>query len=211
MTGVHDARPRGLENGPGGRYRTMIESVSSELQAPPQVQHNPGPQQTDTWPLIWADLDPADPPNWVTWRRTHCWRVMGCLARAAGRACTLACATATSTGARTLPCTGGPASARCTLQASASRRSSSIESHVSAPGGRSRSRPSTRQAAIEALLRVLAKTADQARIDPSRTMVELGDQLWTIVGVIAQPPAGESGSQRRAGAKHKRVALTVRN
>jgi len=29
-----------------------------------------GPQQTDTWPLIWADLDPANLPSWVVWQRT---------------------------------------------------------------------------------------------------------------------------------------------
>ena len=29
-----------------------------------------GPQQTDTWPLVWADLDPKDLPGWVVWQRT---------------------------------------------------------------------------------------------------------------------------------------------
>src|SRR5215213_10084081 len=31
---------------------------------------NPGPQQTDNWPLVGADLDPENLPSWVTWRRT---------------------------------------------------------------------------------------------------------------------------------------------
>jgi hypothetical protein len=61
-----------------------------------------------------------------------------------------------------------------------------------------------RQEAIAALLRLLEATLDQARIDPSRTLVEVNSQLWTIVGSGGAPPA-ESPSLRRAGAKHKRV------
>lgn len=30
---------------------------------------NPGPLQTDAWPLRWADLDPLDLPSWVTFQR----------------------------------------------------------------------------------------------------------------------------------------------
>jgi hypothetical protein len=62
----------------------------------------------------------------------------------------------------------------------------------------------TRQAAIDALLVLRGKTADQARIDPTRTLVQFDDQLWTIVG-SASPPGTDSASLRRAGAKHKRV------
>jgi hypothetical protein len=61
-----------------------------------------------------------------------------------------------------------------------------------------------RQEAIADLLRLLHSTLDQARIDPSRTLVEVNAQLWTIVGSGAAPSA-ESPSLRRAGAKHKRV------
>jgi hypothetical protein len=35
-----------------------------------KVGFNPGPQQTDVWPLVWGDLDPLDLPSWVTWKRT---------------------------------------------------------------------------------------------------------------------------------------------
>jgi hypothetical protein len=62
----------------------------------------------------------------------------------------------------------------------------------------------TRQQAIEALLAQLGATLDTARIDPSRTLVQLGDELWTVVGSTPNP-AVESPSLRRAGAKHKRV------
>ena len=61
-----------------------------------------------------------------------------------------------------------------------------------------------RQAAIADLLRLLHATLDQARVDPSRTLVEVNSQLWTIVGSGGAPSA-ESPSLRRAGAKHKRV------
>ena len=62
----------------------------------------------------------------------------------------------------------------------------------------------TRQAAIDALLVLIGKAADQARIDPTRTLVQLDDQLWTIVA-SSTPPTDDSSSLRRAGAKHKRV------
>jgi hypothetical protein len=61
-----------------------------------------------------------------------------------------------------------------------------------------------RQEAIAELLRLLNATLDAARIDPSRTLVQVNAQLWTIVGLTAAPSA-ESPSLRRAGAKHKRV------
>jgi hypothetical protein len=62
----------------------------------------------------------------------------------------------------------------------------------------------TRQGAIDALLELLGRPADQARIDPTRTLVQLDDHLWTIVAA-STPPADDSSSLRRAGAKHKRV------
>jgi len=33
------------------------------------VPHDPGPEQTATWPLVWADLDPNNLPSWVVWKR----------------------------------------------------------------------------------------------------------------------------------------------
>jgi hypothetical protein len=62
-----------------------------------------------------------------------------------------------------------------------------------------------RQEAITELLRLLNSTPEAARIDPSRTLVQVNAQLWTIVGLNAAAPAAESPSLRRAGAKHKRV------
>ena len=61
----------------------------------------------------------------------------------------------------------------------------------------------SRQAAVEDLLRVLNVPASEARVDPTRTMVEVGQHLWTLIALrqteeIADP-------SRRAGAKHKRV------
>jgi hypothetical protein len=64
----------------------------------------------------------------------------------------------------------------------------------------------TRHAAIDALLRLVAVTPEQARIDPSRTLVQVGAQLWTLVAAApASPPTDEASSLRRAGAKHRRV------
>ena len=34
------------------------------------MPHNRGPEQTDSWPLVWANLDPMDLPAWVVWDRT---------------------------------------------------------------------------------------------------------------------------------------------
>ncbi|HEX8967434.1 MAG TPA: hypothetical protein VF937_06120 [Chloroflexota bacterium] len=64
----------------------------------------------------------------------------------------------------------------------------------------------TRQAAIEALLGLLGTPVDGARIDPSRTLVQIDAQLWIIVA--SQPTPSNRAVQpslRRAGAKHKRV------
>jgi hypothetical protein len=43
------------------------------------MQYNRGPEQTDIWPVVWADLDPSDPPAWVVWNR-------GCQVQAANGA-----------------------------------------------------------------------------------------------------------------------------
>ena len=65
----------------------------------------------------------------------------------------------------------------------------------------------TRQAAIDALLRALDTPLERARIDPSRTLVELDGQRWTLVAVptLALDDASIPPSLRRAGAKHKHV------
>jgi len=33
------------------------------------MRSDPGPQQTDTWPLLWEDLDQTELPSWVVWQR----------------------------------------------------------------------------------------------------------------------------------------------
>jgi hypothetical protein len=55
------------------------------------------------------------------------------------------------------------------------------------------------------LLGLLEATRDAARIDPSRTLIEVGSQLWTIVAMAAPADAADAPGLRRAGAKHKRV------
>jgi hypothetical protein len=45
----------------------------------------------------------------------------------------------------------------------------------------------------------------EARIDPTRTLVQLPAELWTIVGGSSLPPVTEAAGLRRAGAKHRRV------
>jgi hypothetical protein len=62
----------------------------------------------------------------------------------------------------------------------------------------------TRQTAIDELLDLLATSREHARIDPSRTLIQLDAQLWTLVG-FTPPSTEDSPSLRRAGAKHKRV------
>ena len=62
----------------------------------------------------------------------------------------------------------------------------------------------TRQAAIDELLRQLGKRPAEARVDPTRTLVDVGGALWTIVGARADA-ARDAPGLRRAGAKHKRV------
>jgi hypothetical protein len=63
----------------------------------------------------------------------------------------------------------------------------------------------TRQGAVEELLVLLQVNASDIRIDPTRTLVQLPSELWTIVGGSNQPPVNESAGLRRAGAKHRRV------
>jgi hypothetical protein len=62
----------------------------------------------------------------------------------------------------------------------------------------------TRQEAIATLLGLLQVTPDQVEVDPGRTIVIVGASLWTLVA-IRPPDAATNPSQRRAGAKHKRV------
>jgi hypothetical protein len=63
----------------------------------------------------------------------------------------------------------------------------------------------TRQAAIDALLATLSVAGEAAHVDPTRTVVRIGDRLWTLVRASPPREQGLSGSQRRAGAKHKQV------
>jgi hypothetical protein len=62
----------------------------------------------------------------------------------------------------------------------------------------------TRNDAVDSLLSVLGADRESARIDPSRTLIEVNSQLWTLVA-LAAPKTADSPSMRRAGAKHKRV------
>jgi hypothetical protein len=63
----------------------------------------------------------------------------------------------------------------------------------------------SRQSAVDALLAQLQVPPAFAVVDPTRTMVRIGEQLWTIVRGTSSEERGLSGSQRRAGAKHKQV------
>ena len=63
----------------------------------------------------------------------------------------------------------------------------------------------TRQAAVDELLKLLQIDAADARIDPTRTLVQVHSQFWTIVGVSNLPPSTDPSALRRAGAKHRRV------
>jgi hypothetical protein len=62
----------------------------------------------------------------------------------------------------------------------------------------------TRNEAIDGLLALLGIVRDAARIDPSRTLIEVNSQLWTLVAMAA-PKTADAPGLRRAGAKHKRV------
>ena len=63
----------------------------------------------------------------------------------------------------------------------------------------------TRQAAVDELLALLHVTVGDVRIDPTRTLVQLPTELWTIVGGSLSPPTTDPAGLRRAGAKHRRV------
>jgi hypothetical protein len=63
----------------------------------------------------------------------------------------------------------------------------------------------TRQEAVDALLALLGLTSGSAHVDPTRTLIQVGAQLWTIVSASPPPPELEPSPLRRAGAKHKRV------
>ena len=63
-----------------------------------------------------------------------------------------------------------------------------------------------RDEAIAALLGVLGVAPESARVDPSRTLVDLGGSLWTLVNTSpGQASATEPPALRRAAAKHRRV------
>jgi hypothetical protein len=61
-----------------------------------------------------------------------------------------------------------------------------------------------RQAAISGLLELLGVAPDQVEVDPSRTLIKMGGNLWTLVAV-RRGIATDTPSERRAGSKHKRV------
>jgi hypothetical protein len=64
----------------------------------------------------------------------------------------------------------------------------------------------SRQGAVDELLGLLQVSAHDARIDPTRTLVQLSTELWTIVGAVqSSVPAEDPAALRRAGAKHRRV------
>lgn len=62
----------------------------------------------------------------------------------------------------------------------------------------------TRQAAVEELVHLLGLSLDVVRVDPTRTMVEVGERRWTLVAAPRERDSA-SGTQRRGGAKHKQV------
>jgi hypothetical protein len=63
----------------------------------------------------------------------------------------------------------------------------------------------TRRAAVDELLGLLEVDVSDVRIDPTRTLVQLPTELWTIVGGSISPPTTDPAGLRRAGAKHRRV------
>jgi hypothetical protein len=72
-------------------------------------------------------------------------------------------------------------------------------------GGEHALQAETRQAAVDELLHLLGIDVANARIDPTRTLVQLDAQLWTIVGAAGSPGSAEPPGLRRAGAKHRRI------
>ena len=63
----------------------------------------------------------------------------------------------------------------------------------------------TRQAALDEALSLLGATPETAVVDPTRTLIQVHAELWTLVGTTAAPAGSDSSALRRAGAKHKRV------
>jgi hypothetical protein len=63
----------------------------------------------------------------------------------------------------------------------------------------------TRQAAIDALLVELGVSPEVAHVDPTRSLVQVGDARWSIVAVQKPTVITENASLRRGGAKHKQV------
>jgi hypothetical protein len=62
----------------------------------------------------------------------------------------------------------------------------------------------TRQATIDALLLELGVPISAVHVDPTRSLVQIGDIRWSIVA-IQKAVITESASLRRGGAKHKQV------
>jgi hypothetical protein len=63
---------------------------------------------------------------------------------------------------------------------------------------------STRQEAIALLLKLLEVGPDDVQVDPSRTIVVVNGQPWTLVKRAVRGGVDPPGL-RRAGAKHRRV------
>ncbi|MBV9897006.1 MAG: hypothetical protein JO020_22815 [Chloroflexi bacterium] len=63
----------------------------------------------------------------------------------------------------------------------------------------------SRQAAIDLLLAELKVPPESAHVDPSRTVVRVGEHLWTVVRASVKPETAADPSLRRGGAKHKQV------
>ena len=59
--------------------------------------------------------------------------------------------------------------------------------------------------ALSAICWHASSHATEFTLDPTRTLVQLDEKLWTIVPRAEAPEKDESASQRRGGAKHKRV------
>ena len=63
----------------------------------------------------------------------------------------------------------------------------------------------SRQAAVDALVQALGVPPETAHADPTRTLIQVGEKLWTIVPQADPSDRGASPAQRRSGAKHKHV------
>ena len=48
----------------------MSAPLGTPSDAPKLPGRTAGPQQTDSWPLVWSDLDERNLPSWVIWQRT---------------------------------------------------------------------------------------------------------------------------------------------